>query len=159
MQHPNILSCDDVNQRRRLQVSNLYETWLKRQNVSRRRKGQRKRVRLPFPRNHPVRTTAPTILIDKERKVRVIQQELSLKTMDRDRLNILTARDKVEGCICGIKKGLGLLGRFQTEDFESLGTPNTEFGLEQVYRDGDCRDREQLYELYLSIASSIPMDM
>jgi len=70
MKHSDILSSQDVNQSTCLNVAYLDKAWLERENVWIR---QRKRLRLPFPYNLPIRSGAPAISVDEEGKVRVIE--------------------------------------------------------------------------------------
>lgn len=63
MKHPNVLARQYVDQSTSLNVPDLDEAWLECENV---RIRQCKRLRLPFPRNLPIRTCTPAVSIDEE---------------------------------------------------------------------------------------------
>lgn len=84
MQHSHVFGSDDVNQHAGIHVTNLDEAWLKCQDV---RVENRKRVRIALPSDDPVRSSTPTIPVNKERVIRVAEQELSLNALDKDGLD------------------------------------------------------------------------
>ena len=64
-----------MNQFARLNMSNLNEAWLERENV---RIAQCKRCRCPFPLDLPVLSGPPAIAIDEEAEVRIIEEEIGV---------------------------------------------------------------------------------
>lgn len=72
------------------------KTRLKRENV-RREDGERIRVTLPS--NHPIGPSTPAVAVNKERVIRVAEQELSLNAFNEYRLDgaFALALHKVEG--------------------------------------------------------------
>lgn len=68
-----------------------------------------KGVRPTFPVYHPIRSSPPTISIDKEREVSVVEKKFAIESFDRDRDDIFTS-DEIERGICVIEKRLRLKG-------------------------------------------------
>lgn len=75
MKHPNILARQNMDQLARLDMADLDEVRLERQNV---RVRQRKRVGRAFPRDLPVGSRAPSVAVDEEREVAVVEKELAV---------------------------------------------------------------------------------
>lgn len=90
-----------------------------------------KGLRRALPRNLPVRTRPPAVAVDKEREVCVAEQELGLKALDVNGLDVLAPCNKVEGRIGLVQKRLGL-ERLEGNDLEALGTTNAKLGAEEV---------------------------
>ena len=84
MQHADVLRRDDMDQHSRIHMSNLDEARLERENI---RGEDRESVRRALPCNHPVWPSTPTIPVNKERVIRVAQQELSLDAFNEDWLH------------------------------------------------------------------------
>ena len=103
MQHPNILSRDNVHASPRNNVPNLDKTRLKGQNV---RIGQRKSLRLALPDNLPVRPRAPAVAVHKEGELGVVEEELTVEPLDVDGLGVLFQGDEVEGGVGLVEQGL-----------------------------------------------------
>ena len=92
MQHSNISTRHDIYQLTRLNMPDLNEVWLKCQDI---RIAERKSRRVAFPSDLPVLTCSPAVPIDEEREVRVIEQELAVQTLDVDRLDVFSPRNKI----------------------------------------------------------------
>ena len=75
MEHPNIAASHDMNQLTRLDVSDLNETWLKGQDVW---IAQRKCLWLAFPSDLPIRSDTPSVAVDEETEVGIVEQEFSV---------------------------------------------------------------------------------
>lgn len=71
---------------------------------------QRKCLRCSFPLNLPILSCSPSITIDEETKVRVVEQELAIQSLDVDWLYVLFARHKVERGIGLVEERLSLCG-------------------------------------------------
>lgn len=93
MQHADILSSHDVDQFTGLNMPNLDEVGLKRQDV---RIGEGEGTRVALPRNPPVWTSSPSISVDKEGEITVVQKELSVQSLNVNRLDVLLARDEIK---------------------------------------------------------------
>lgn len=90
-----------------------------------------KGLRRTLPRDLPVRTRPPAVAVDKEREVRVAEQELGLKALDMDRLDVLALCNKVERGIGLVQERLRLES-LEGDDFEAFGTTNAKLGAEEV---------------------------
>jgi hypothetical protein len=93
MQHPHILPSHDMNQFARLNVPDLDEARLEGENIG---IMQCKALGSAFPLNLPIGSCPPPVTVDKETKVRVIQEELAIQPLDVDGLDVLLAGDEVE---------------------------------------------------------------
>lgn len=140
MQHPNIPPGNNRDQSPRLTIPNLNKTWLKRQDI---RITQRKRRRLPFPRNLPIRSRSPPIAIHVKRVVAVVEQELAVETVDCYGLDVFLLHVQVEGGVGRVEEGLRFEG-LERDNFEAAGTADAEFGFEEVDGGGFGGDVEFL---------------
>lgn len=136
MQHPDILRGNNMHQRARLHMSDLDKARLKRQDV---RIAQRERGRLSLPCDLPVRARAPSVAVDVEREVGVVEQELAVQAIDGDGLDVFFAGDEVERGVGRVEEGLRLEG-FHRDDFEAAGAADAELGFEEVDGGGFGRD-------------------
>jgi len=55
--------------------------------------------RIALPGDPPIRAHMPTITVDKERKIAVIEEKLSVQSFNMDWLCVLLSRNKIERCI------------------------------------------------------------
>ena len=104
------------------------ETRLKGQDI---RRANGKAMRIAFPIDPPFRLRSPTVPVNKEAEVRVAQQEFGLDTLDVDWLDELFAADEVVRRVGLVEQGLSLQG-LQVDDFEALGTSNTQLRFEEM---------------------------
>lgn len=88
-----------MNQFTRLNVPNLNEAGLERKDI---RIIQRKRLRCSFPGDFPVLSCTPSIPIDEEAEVGIIEKEFSIEALDMDRFDVFSSSDE-------IKRGIGLV--------------------------------------------------
>ena len=132
MQHADILRRDDMHQHSRIHMPNLNETRFESENI---RREDGKRVGGTLPSDHPVRSSTPPIPVNKERVIRVAQQELSLDALDEDWFDaaLALALDEVQEGVGLVEEGLGFEG-VEGDDFEAAGTANAELGAEEVDR-------------------------
>lgn len=63
-----------------------------------------KRLRIAFPSNSPIWSSAPTIPINEEGIVSVAQEEFACKAFDVDRLDLLLPHDEIERRIGLVKQ-------------------------------------------------------
>lgn len=70
MKHSHVFGGNDVNEHAGVHVADLYETWLEREDV---RVEDGERVGITLPCDDPVRSSAPTISVNKERVIRVAE--------------------------------------------------------------------------------------
>ena len=80
-------------------------------------------LRTAFPIYYPVRSRPPAVPIHEEREVSIVEKELAIEALDRDR-NDVFASDKIERGVGVIEKRLGLKG-LETDYFEASRTSNT----------------------------------
>jgi hypothetical protein len=93
MQKPDVLPSHDMNQFARLDVSDLDEAWLKRQDIW---VIQRKTLWCTLPLNLPIRPCTPAISVDEETEVGIIEQELPIQTFYVNGLHAFFSRHKIE---------------------------------------------------------------
>lgn len=93
MQHSDVLSGHDMDKLARLDVSDLYETRLERQNVG---VAKGEGLRRPFPLYLPVRSCSPAIAIDEKAEIGVIEEEFAVQTLNMYWTNIFFAGNEVE---------------------------------------------------------------
>lgn len=82
-----------------------------------------KSLRPTFPIYHPVRSLPPTISVDEEREIGVVEKKFAIEPFDGDRDDILT-KDKIERGIGVIEKWLGFK-RLEAYYFKASRTSNT----------------------------------
>jgi hypothetical protein len=111
-----------MNQFARLDMPNFNETGLERQDV---RVIQRESLRCSFPSNLPIRSGTPSVAINEETKVRVVEEELAVEPLNVDGFDIFFARNKVERCVGLVEQRLSL-GGFQRDDLETSSAANAE---------------------------------
>src|SRR4051812_46374909 len=92
MEHTNVLVWHDVNSIR-VDVSDFDEIRLECKDPGVR---ECKALWLTFPVDSPVRSCTPTIPIDKEREIGVVEEKFAVETLDVDWSNILLSRNKVQ---------------------------------------------------------------
>ena len=80
-------------------VAHLDETRFKGQDVGIR---QGETLWLTFPIDLPVRSGSPTVAIDEEGEVGIVEQKLAVQPLDVDRLEVLLACDEIQ-------RGIGLV--------------------------------------------------
>lgn len=93
MQHANILPRDDVDQLTSLNVSDLDEIRLKSEDVW---VGKCKCIGVALPGDLPIRTSTPTITVNEEREIAVVQEEFPIHPFDMDRSHVFFSGNKVE---------------------------------------------------------------
>ena len=130
MQHPDVPRRDNVRERACLDVSNLDEAGLEREDV---RVGQRKRRRLTLPADLPLRTRAPAVPVHEEGKVRVVEQEVAVQALDVYRLDVFPSRDKVQRRVGLVEQRLRLQG-LEADHLKALGAADAELGLQEMDR-------------------------
>ena len=128
MQHANILRRQNMHTSARLDMANLDEARLERQNI---RVRQGERLRLSLPGDPPIGPCAPAVAVDEEGEIGVIEQELAVQTLDMDGFGLLLARNKVQRGIGLIEQRLGL-ERLETDDLEAAGAGDAQLGFEEV---------------------------
>ena len=90
-----------------------------------------KALRRSFPVDPPLWPRAPTMLVDEERELGVVEQKFAIETLDMDRPDAFLASDKVQRSIGLVEQRLGLQS-LQGHDLEALRTCHAELGLEEV---------------------------
>lgn len=128
MQHADVLPGHDVDQLARFNVPDFHKVRLKGKNV---RVRECKCVGVALPQDLPIRTRAPAVAVDEERKVAVVEEELAVHPLNMNWLHILFAGNEVEGRVGLIQQRLRLR-RLQTDHFETSGTANAECRAEEV---------------------------
>ena len=93
MKHSHILPGHDVNQFARLNMSDLNETWFESQDV---RVVQGKALWRAFPLYLPVWPGSPSVSIDEEAEVGVIEQEFTIKSFNMYWLDVFLTCHKIE---------------------------------------------------------------
>lgn len=83
-----------------------------------------------FPIDQPIWSGSPSIPVDKERKVRIMEEKFAVEPFNRDRDDIL-ASDEVKRSVGMVEKGLSLQG-FQAHDLEAARAGNAELGSQEV---------------------------
>lgn len=101
MKHPYVLAGHDMNQLASFDVSYLNETRLEGKNVG---VIQSKCLWSSFPGDLPVLSSSPPIPIDEETEVRIVEQELAVKTLNMNWLDIFFSCDEVKGRVCLVEK-------------------------------------------------------
>ncbi len=96
MQHPDIFSSHDMDKLARLDMSDFYEARLERQNVG---VAKGEGLRSTFPLYLPVRSCPPAIAIHEKAEVGIVQEELSVETLNMDGTNVFFASDEIERCV------------------------------------------------------------
>lgn len=120
MKHPQVLTSHNVNELARLNMSYFDKIWLERQNVG---VVESKCLGCALPLNPPVLSCSPTVSIDEERELGVVEQEFSIQPLYVDGLDIFSSRHKVQGCVGLIEQRLALRG-LKRDDFEATSTAN-----------------------------------
>ena len=93
MQHPHILPRHDVDQLAGLDVPNFNKARLEGQNI---RVMQRKSLRCALPLDFPVGPRPPTVPVDEETEIGIVEQELAVQPLDMDRLDVFFPRYEIE---------------------------------------------------------------
>ena len=131
-------------------MPDLNKARLKRQYI---RREDRESIWSALPRNHPVGPSTPPIPVNKERVIRVAQQELSLDALDEDGLHaaFALALHEVQRSIGLVKEGLRFES-FEGDDFETAGAADAELGAEEVDRGGFGGNVELLRKMKYRLA-------
>jgi hypothetical protein len=130
MQHPDILSCHDMDQLARLDVTDLYETRLERQDVG---VAEGEGLGSAFPLYLPVRSCAPPVAIDEEAEIGVVEEEFAVQTLDMDGTNVLFAGHEIKRCISLVQEGL-TLSCLEGDNLKAFGAAYAKSGTEIVDR-------------------------
>lgn len=85
---------------------------------------QRKALRRTFPLDLPVGSRTPAIAINKEAEVRIVEQELPVKTLYVNRLHTFLAGYEIERGVGLVEQGLPL-GGLKGDDFEAASAAHT----------------------------------
>lgn len=104
VEHPNVFMRHDMH-RPVLDVSELDEVGFECQDP---RIAERKANGCTFPINAPFWSCSPSVTVDEEGELRVVEQEFAIETLNVDGLDVLLARDEVKGSIGLIEQGLRL---------------------------------------------------
>ena len=86
-----------------------------------------------FPIEAPVGPRSPSVAIDKEGELAVIEQELAVETFNMNWLNAVLPCHEVERRVGLIEEGLRL-ERLETDHLEAAGTGHAQFGFEEMHR-------------------------
>jgi hypothetical protein len=130
MQHPDILSCHDMDQLARLDVTDLYEARLERQDVG---VAEGEGLGSAFPLYLPIRSCAPTVAIDEKAKIGVVEEEFAVQTLDVNGTNVLFAGHEIKRCIGLVQERL-TLSCLKRDNLKALGAAYAESGSEIVDR-------------------------
>lgn len=128
MQHANILTRHDVNQLTRLNVSDLDEVRFKGKYI---RIRQCEGIGVALPRNLPVRPRAPSVAVDKEGEIAVVEKEFSVHPFNVDRLDVLLPGNEIKRRIGLIQKRL-TFRRFKTDNLKPSSTANAQRRTKEV---------------------------
>ncbi len=139
-----------MRQRARLHVSELDEARLEGEDVG---IGQRERLRLPFPVDHPVGSRPPAIAIDKQRELAVVEQKLAVESLDVDRLEVLFARHEIERGVGLVKQRLPV-ERLDADDLEAARTAHAQLRSQEMDR-GRFRGNENFLSKVVGSAISL----
>ena len=91
VKHPNVFMWYDMDSIC-VNISDFNEVGLECQDP---RVRQGEALRLPFPVNSPIWSGSPSIAVDEERELRIIEQELAIEALNMDWSDVLLSRDKV----------------------------------------------------------------
>ena len=92
--------------------------------------GEGKCCRFSFPIYQPIWSSPPTVAIDEEREVRIMEEEFAIEPFNRDRYYVFSC-DKVKRCVCVVQQRLSLES-FEAYDFKATGTRDTKLGTQEV---------------------------
>lgn len=92
-------------------------------------------LRLPFPIDPPVWSRSPTIAVNKERKLGIIEKKFAVETLDMYWPDIFFTCDEIQRRICLVEKRLGFKC-LQGNYFKASCTSHTKLRLEEVNRGG-----------------------
>jgi hypothetical protein len=149
MKHPNVLVRYNVHSTA-LNVSELDEVGFECQDPG---VAERKANGRSLPVDTPLRSCPPSITIDEEGELRVVQEELAVETLNMDWLDVLFTRNEIERSISLIEQRLCLEG-LKRHDFKAASTGNAELRLEEMDGRGFSRDIELFERLELVLTTS-----
>ena len=130
MQHSNVPPGHYVNKLTGLDMSDFDKVRLKSKDI---RIRKRKSVRISFPGDPPVWTCTPSIPVDKEGEVTIVEKELAVHSLDMDGLNIFFAGDKVKRSVGLIEQRL-TLGSLKADNLKATSAAHTQGRSEKVDR-------------------------